>query len=92
MNAGKIVLGVLAGAAVGAALGVLFAPDKGLNTRRKISKKGEDFIDGVRDKLNQYLDNIKRQIEVIEEEAEDLYSAGTSEAEELKKQYENTPY
>jgi gas vesicle protein len=92
MSTGKVILGVLAGAAAGAALGILFAPDKGTNTRRKISQKGEDFIDGVRDKLNQYLDNIKRQIEVIEEEAEDLYSAGTQEAEELKKQYQNSSY
>ncbi|HEX2936046.1 MAG TPA: YtxH domain-containing protein [Bacteroidales bacterium] len=92
MSTGKLVAGVLAGVAVGAAVGVLFAPDKGTNTRRRISKKGEDLIEGVRDKLNQYLDSIKKQIEVIEEEAENLYSAGTSEAEELKREFENTPY
>jgi gas vesicle protein len=36
-NTGKIVAGVLAGVAVGAVLGLLFAPDKGSNTRQKIS-------------------------------------------------------
>ena len=41
MNSGKVVLGVLAGLAAGAALGILFAPDKGTATRKKISKKGE---------------------------------------------------
>lgn len=92
MSTGKLIAGVLAGIAVGAAAGILFAPDKGTNTRRKISQKGEDLIEGVRDKLNQYLDSIKKQIEVIEEEAENLYASGTSEAEELRKEYENNPH
>jgi gas vesicle protein len=45
MSSGKVLLGVLAGVAVGAALGVLFAPDKGWNTRKRISKKAEDLED-----------------------------------------------
>ena len=52
MKASNIVLGILAGAAVGAVLGVLFAPDKGSNTRRKITRKGEDMVEDLKDKAN----------------------------------------
>ncbi|MFZ6014344.1 MAG: YtxH domain-containing protein, partial [Bacteroidota bacterium] len=45
MNNGKAVLAVVAGVAAGVALGMLFAPDKGSDTRKKISKKGEDLAD-----------------------------------------------
>jgi gas vesicle protein len=50
-NTGKILLGVAAGAAAGAILGVLFAPDKGSETRDRIKQKGKEFSDGVREKF-----------------------------------------
>lgn len=48
MSTGKILLGILAGATVGAALGVLFAPEKGVVSREKISKKGDDVWDSLK--------------------------------------------
>ena len=39
MSNTKAVLGFVAGAAVGALVGILFAPDSGSNTRKKISSK-----------------------------------------------------
>jgi len=43
----KVLIALLSGAAVGAALAVLFAPDKGSETRRKVG----DYTGGLVDKL-----------------------------------------
>ena len=58
MNSGKIVLGALAGLAAGALIGVLFAPDKGSESRSKIIKNGEDYLDSVKGKFNSLLDSM----------------------------------
>lgn len=43
------VIGLLAGLAVGAVLGVLFAPDKGRKTRERISDKALHMTDNIKD-------------------------------------------
>jgi gas vesicle protein len=51
MNSGKVFLGVVAGLAAGAALGVLLAPDKESKTRKIISKKTDELVDAINDKV-----------------------------------------
>lgn len=50
-NTGKIITAVAAGAAAGAVLGILFAPDKGSETRKKINEQGKKIAEGVKDKF-----------------------------------------
>ena len=58
MAKGRFFLGILAGLAAGAIVGILFAPDKGASTRKKIVDKGADIID----KGEGYVDNLKEKI------------------------------
>lgn len=67
MNSGKILLGVLAGVAVGAGLGILFAPDKGSATRKKISKKGQDYAECLQEKFNEFVDGVTKKFETAKE-------------------------
>lgn len=74
-STGKIITAVAAGAAVGAILGVLFAPDKGSETRKKINKQGKDIADGFKEefekgkaKINGMKDDLMKTVkEGIEE-------------------------
>jgi gas vesicle protein len=48
MRTSSVILGIAAGAAVGALLGILLAPDRGANTRRKIADQGQRVVDHVK--------------------------------------------
>jgi len=69
MSTGKVLLGVLAGIAVGSLLGVLFAPDKGSVTRKKISTKGHDLKEELTEKFNEFLDDVNEKLEQVKDEA-----------------------
>ena len=47
MSTGKALLAVLAGIAAGAAIGVIFAPEKGSGARKNLTKKGEDLANAL---------------------------------------------
>jgi gas vesicle protein len=67
INNGKLVGAVLLGAAIGGILGVLFAPDKGTETRKKIMAKGGDLRDSIKDKFTGLMDNVEDMSEELDE-------------------------
>ena len=83
MSTGKVVLGVLAGVAAGAAIGILFAPDKGSKTRRKIIKKGKHYKDELGDKFDEFIESITTQFDKVKKEARHMFENGKSKTEEL---------
>lgn len=59
MKNGKASLGILAGIATGAALGMLFAPKKGSMLRKAIVRKGEDLLDTVSEEIEEKYEELK---------------------------------
>lgn len=84
MNAGKVLLGVLAGVAAGAVLGILFAPDKGSETRKKIAGKSDEFTDALQEKFNDILAEIKKEAESVKHKANDFMADGAAKVEKFK--------
>lgn len=82
MKSGKVILGALAGVAIGAALGILFAPDKGTSTRKKISKKRDDVVDELEGKFNKFVDGFKKKFESMKEDVSELADDAKMKAEE----------
>jgi len=68
MSIQKVLIGVLAGAAAGAVLGILYAPEKGSTTRKKFSRKSYDYTDELESKFNDLIDNITEQFQTVVEE------------------------
>lgn len=84
MSSSKLLSGLLLGAAAGAVLGILFAPDKGTETRRKIAQKSNDFKDTVRNKFNELGEAISEKYDSIRGEANDIIDKGKEKAQNFK--------
>ncbi len=59
----KIILGFIAGAALGAIAGILIAPEKGADTRQKIIDKSGDLKDLVKDSVLGFLDKLQKGVD-----------------------------
>ena len=62
MSSGKILLGVIVGAVAGVAAGMLLAPEKGSVARERIAELSEDYLDLVKDKLDDLFDGLSSKI------------------------------
>jgi len=58
-NTGKMLSALLVGTAIGGALGILFAPDKGSETRKRLFKRAEELADEAEEKLNETGEHLK---------------------------------
>lgn len=94
MKTSSTILGILGAAAAGAFIGVLFAPDKGSNTRKKIKDKSKDYGDNLKTKFDGIVSTITSNgKEIIEEgksklnQVKDDFNTIKDEAKTVKTNY-----
>ena len=79
----KVIGALLVGTAIGAALGILFAPEKGSRTRQKISDTSEDLADVLTGKFNAFLEGVKSQYDTLKEKVAE-YSETDGKANSMR--------
>jgi gas vesicle protein len=89
MNSGKVLTGILAGFAVGAVVGILFAPDKGSATRQKIADKKDDYIDELKAKYDELRDTVRGKYESVKRNAKDMAAKSKETMNDVKEDVEN---
>lgn len=84
------ILALLAGAAIGVGLGILFAPDKGSKTREKIKTGFDDLKDEAKEKFSGSKEELKEAVDNLlsksSYKAEEAITFLEEKLSELKKQ------
>ncbi|MHC5201099.1 YtxH domain-containing protein [Myroides sp. LJL119] len=70
---GSTLIAVIAGAVVGAGLGVLFAPEEGRKTRKKIQRSFDSSKEEFEDKIDELKKQVKSVIERKKHDFEDNF-------------------
>ncbi len=70
----KSLIAFTGGILVGSALGILFAPEKGTETRKKILSKSKDLADDVTEAAKEKFNDLIKKKKVLVDEAEEAIS------------------
>jgi gas vesicle protein len=85
MNAGKVVLGLVAGVAIGALIGVLFAPEKGSDTRSNLVSKKDEYADAMKKKFDEFVDAVSKKYESTKDDISNFAEQKLNHAEKAEK-------
>ena len=91
-NTGQTLLALLTGAAIGAGIGILYAPDKGSKTRQKIAKNAEKVQKDLKKQLEKTTDAIGSKVSAahqsFQEKLENTLSDASYKADDVLKAME----
>ena len=89
MNSAKLLLSAIAGVAIGIQIGVLIAPEKGEETRKKLTKKGDDYLDEINTQINRFIDGVTEKLDKVNRNATNVAETGKNKVNELNKDVSN---
>jgi len=88
--AGSVAAALFAGLAIGALLGILFAPKSGKETRKELAQKGERFLEISKEGFSEVVEKTKDLKQAGKQKFEELKIAGEEILEKGRKKAANT--
>ena len=82
-NNQNLIAGLLSGAAIGLTIGVLYAPEKGSETRKRIREKAVDAKDSVINQANEVKGRVISKTQDIQNQLAHRLKTGSTVEEEL---------
>lgn len=74
------IAGITVGAAIGAIAGLLFAPESGEETRKRLQDKSKDLTDDLHDKFDEFKDTVTEALDNVKSKVEEVKSKETKKA------------
>lgn len=81
----KFVIAAFSSIVSGAIIGLLFAPEKGTDTRKKLSRKGDEYLKKIRDDLNQLRSNLNKRTSKARQEINEMGENAKGRGKEMLK-------
>ena len=81
-NSNKIILGLVGAAAIGVAIGIFLAPEKGSDARKKIADTATD----IASRVGEWVTSGKEQVEEMAKKVDQKANRVIDEAEKVKEQ------
>ena len=86
-NTGNVLVAVLTGAIIGTGIGILYAPDKGTMTRKKINKRVKHAKDDIAERISHAKEELSKTVkskkEDFEHKLDDTISSMSYKADDI---------
>ncbi|MDP4292048.1 MAG: YtxH domain-containing protein [Bacteroidota bacterium] len=85
MKTKTMLIGIFSGLITGAVIGILFAPNKGKVTRRKLIKQSDEYTDAIKEKINDLVEVMNGKFENVKKDISEYTESIKGKINDMRK-------